>query len=70
MVPCALDIYVATKVLDHSALADGLNPISSLQIDRKIETPSTVWHNSVRKEHRDQFNPMWDIFTHIFKKNG
>lgn len=56
MVPCALDICVATKVLDHSALADGLNPVFSLLIQKKIEalilTPSTVWHNSVKKAKR------------------
>lgn len=49
MVPCALDICVATKVLDHSALADGLNPVSLLQLDKQIKalvlTPSTVWHS-------------------------
>lgn len=54
MVPCALDICVATKVLDHSALADGLNLVSSQQLDKKIKalvlTPSTVWHDSVKRE--------------------
>lgn len=58
MVPCALDICVATKVLDHSALADGLNLVSSRQLDKKIKalvlTPSTVWHNSVKKEKKEK----------------
>lgn len=56
MVPCALDICVATKVLDHSALADGLNLVSSRQVDKKIKAlvlnPSTVWHNSVKKKRK------------------
>lgn len=58
MVPCALDICVATKVLDHSALADGLNLVSSQQLDKKIKalvlTPSTVWHNSVKKKKKEK----------------
>lgn len=75
MVPCALDVCVATKVLDHSALADGLNLIFLLQIDKKIEalvlTPSTVWHNSVGKEQRDQIYPMPDTFSHtVWKEEG
>lgn len=52
MVPCTPDVRVITKVLDHSSLADGLNPGSLLRLHEKIKalvpTPSKVWHNPVK----------------------
>lgn len=74
MVPCALDISVATKILDHSGLADGLNQVPSLQIDKKIEalvlTPSTVWHNSVRKKQHYLVYIQCRTNIHTYCENG
>lgn len=61
MVPCTPDVRVITKVLDHSSLADGLNPVSLLRLHKKIKalvpTPSKVWHNPV-KAKETEFYPV------------